>query len=158
MALDCLGGLSFSPLEQRLVRDEQVANSVDVGAMGFVDGVSLGLVVADVAEGVDTDALEEQVCAELTAFADEGPTQEQMEAVRAQAERGWLSALAAKDERADIIGHYTCLHDDPGYINTFLDQLAEVTAEDVKAAADRWLRPQSRAAVVYRVVEQEEVA
>ena len=116
-------------------------------------------VVVDVAEGVDTDALEERVCAELSAFADEGPTPEQMEAVRAQAERGWLSALAAKDERADIIGHYTCLHDDPGYVNTFLDHLAAVTAEQVQAAADRWLRPQSRAAVVYRVAQdQEEVA
>ena len=82
-----------------------------------------------------------------------------VEAVRAQAERGWLSALAAKDERADIIGHYTCLHDDPGYVNTFLDHLAAVTAEQVQAAADRWLRPQSRAAVVYRVAQdQEEVA
>ena len=158
MAMDCLGGLSFSPLEQRLVRDEQRANAVDVGAMGFVDGVSLGLVVVDVAEGVDSDELEQEVCAELTAFADAGPTPEQMEAVRAQAERAWLSALAAKDERADIISHYTSLHDDPGYINTFLDRLATVTPEAVQAAADRWLRPQSRAAVVYRAVAQEEVA
>ncbi|WP_435203017.1 M16 family metallopeptidase [Janibacter sp. GS2] len=156
MALDCLGGLSFSPLEQHLVREQQRANAIDVGAMGFVDGVSLGLVVVDVAEGVDTDDLEEQVCAELTAFADEGPTPEQMEAVRAQAERGWLSALAAKDERADIISHYTSLHDDPGYVNTFLERLAAITPEAVQAAADAWLRPQSRAAVVYRAAEQQE--
>lgn len=155
MAMDCLGGLSFSPLEQRLVREEQRANAVDVGAMGFVDGVSLGLVVVDVAEGVDSDELEAEVCAELDAFADAGPTAEQMEAVRAQAERAWLSALAAKDERADVISHYTSLHDDPGYINTFLDRLAAVTPEAVRAAADRWLRPQCRAAVVYRAAEQE---
>lgn len=155
MAMDCLGGLSFSPLEQRLVREEQRANAVDVGAMGFVDGVSLGLLVVDVAEGVDSDELEAEVCAELEAFADAGPTAEQMEAVRAQAERAWLSALAAKDERADVISHYTSLHDDPGYINTFLDRLAAVTPEAVQAAADRWLRPQSRAAVVYRAAEQE---
>lgn len=158
MALDCLGGLSFSPLEQHLVREQQRANAVDVGAMGFVDGVSLGLVVVDVADGVDTDELEEQVCAELTAFADAGPTPEQMEAVRAQAERAWLSALAAKDERADLISHYTLLHDDPGYINTFLERLAAVTPEAVRAAADRWLRPQSRAAVVYRATQQQEEA
>ena len=158
MALDCLGGLSFSPLEQRFVREEQTANAIDVGAMGFVDGVSLGLLVVDVAEGVDTDTLEADVCAELTAFADAGPTDVQLEAVRAQAERGWLSSLAGKDERADLISHYACLHDDPGYINTFLDRLARITAEDVRAAADRWLRPQSRAAVVYRATAQEEAA
>ena len=159
MALDCLGGLSFSPLEQRLVREEQRANAIDVGAMGFVDGVSLGLVIVDVAEGVDADELEAAVCAELTAFADAGPTPVQMEAVCAQAERAWLSALAAKDERADIISHYTSLHDDPHYVNTFLDRLAAITPEAVRAAADRWLRPHSRAAVVYRAAaQQEEVA
>ena len=39
------------------------------------------------------------------------------------------------------------------------DRLAEVTPQQVQAAADRWLRPQSRAAVVYRAAqEQEEVA
>ena len=82
-----------------------------------------------------------------------------MEAVCAQAERAWLSALAAKDERADIISHYTSLHDDPHYVNTFLDRLAAITPEAVRAAADRWLRPHSRAAVVYRAAaQQEEVA
>src|SRR5699024_3125791 len=140
------------------VRDQQRANAIDVGAMGFVDGVSLGLVVVDVADGVDADELEEQVCAELTVFADAGPTPEQMEAVRAQAERGWLSALAAKDERADILSHYTLLHDDPGHVNTFLDRLGAITPEAVRAAAGTWLRPQSRAAVVYRAATEQEVA
>lgn len=157
MALDCLGGLSFSPLEQHLVR-QQRANAIDVGAMGFVDGVSLGLIVVDVAEGVHTDELEEEVCAELVAFAEAGPTPEQMEAVRAQAERAWLSALAAKDERADLISQYTCLHDDPEYVNTFLDRLRTITPEAVQAAAQTWLRPESRAAVVYRAAAQEEAA
>lgn len=155
MALDCLGALSFAPLEQRLVREEPLANSVDTSAMGFVDGVSLGLVVADVAEGVDPDRVEAVICEELERFAADGPSPQMMEAVLAQAERGWLSALAAQDERADLICHYTLLHDDPGYINTFLDQVAEVTPEQVRDAAREWLRPEQRAAVVYRAADGE---
>ena len=82
----------------------------------------------------------------------------QVDAVLAQTERAWLSALAAKDERADIICHYTSLHDDPEHINTFLDEAAAITAEEVRAAAARWLRPQARAVVAYRTSAGTEVA
>ncbi len=151
MALDCLAGLSFSPLEQRLVRSEQAATSVHASAMGFVDGVSLGLLVADVADGIDPDAVERAICEELEAFAEGGPTEIAIEAVRAQSERTWLSALAAQDERADLIGQFTCLHDDPEGINTFLDTLLAITGEQVRDAASTWLRADARAVVSYRV-------
>src|SRR6185436_18318904 len=42
LAMDIIGGLATSRLYQRLVRHEQMANSVSAQAMGFVDGVSLG--------------------------------------------------------------------------------------------------------------------
>jgi predicted Zn-dependent peptidase len=41
------------------------------------------------------------------------------------------------------------LQGDSGYINTFLDRLAEVTPDQVQQSAARWLRPQSRAVVAY---------
>lgn len=156
VALDCLAGLSFSPLEQQLVRTDGTANHVETTAMGFVDGVSLGLVVADIAEGASLDDVEATICSALETFAAEGPSEAQLDAVRAQAERAWLSALAAKDERADIISHYALLHDDPGYLNTFLDDLSAVTAEDVRAAAARWLVPDARAVVAYRTSTETE--
>ena len=158
IALDCLAGLSFSPLEQQLVRTEGSANHVEATAMGFVDGVSLGLIVADIADGASMDAVEETVCAALRTLAADGPSEAEMAAVLAQTERAWLSALAAKDERADVISHYTLLHDDPGYINTFLDDVASITAEEVRAAAERWLRPESRAVVAYRAPARTEAA
>lgn len=158
VALDCLAGLSFSPLEQQLVREQGSANHVQSTAMGFVDGVSLGLVVADIADGASLDEVETSICEELERFAQEGPTAAQMDAVLAQTERAWLSALAAKDERADIICHYTSLHDDPEHINTFLDEAAAITAEEVRVAAARWLRPQARAVVAYRTSAGTEVA
>ena len=56
--------------------------------------------LADIAPGHDADRVEDQIAVELARFAEVGPTPELMEAVRAQAERAWLSALASGEERA----------------------------------------------------------
>jgi predicted Zn-dependent peptidase len=149
LALDAVGGLSSSRLVQRLVRDEQVATSLAAHTMGFIDGVSLGFVTADVAEGVDPDAVETAICEELEQFLTDGPTDEEVEAAIAETERGWLSSLANHEERADHICHYSALHDDPAFVNTFLRDLVAVTAHDVQAGAARYLRPESRTVVAY---------
>ena len=97
--------------------------------------------------GVELARLEERACALIDAFADTGPTAVDMEAVLAQTERSWLSGLASLEERADAIGHYTCLYDDPHAINTYLDRLGAVSADQVQQAASEWLRAQHRSVV-----------
>jgi len=149
VALDAIGGLSTSRLVRRLVRREQIALGAHATAWGFVDGASLGFVVLDVAPGQDPDAVEAAFVEELTAFLAGGPTAVELEASLAQSERSWLSALASQEERADAISHHLLLHDDPEVVNTHLDRLQDVTAEQVLAAARRWLQPQSRAVVAY---------
>jgi zinc protease len=149
LAVDIIGGLATSRLVQRLVRREQSATSVSAHAMGFVDGVSLGFIMIDVAEGFSPDAVEAAACEELVRFAEQGPTEIEMESSMAQTERGWLSSLASQEERADLICHFATLQGDSGYVNTFLDRLAEVTPAQVKQAAATWLMPQSRAVVAY---------
>ena len=149
VALDCLGGLSSSRLVRRLVRREQTSVGVHATAWGFVDGVSLGFAVLDVAPGADPDDLETALVEELERLAQDGPTPAELEASVAQSERAWLSALASQEERADLISRYTLLHDDPEFVNTHLDQVRAVTAERVVEATRRWLSPESRAVVAY---------
>jgi len=149
LAMDIIGGLATSRLYQRLVRREQIANGVSAHAMGLVDGVSLGFIGIDVADGCSADAVEAAACEELVRFAAEGPTDVEMESAIAQSERGWLSSLASQEERADHICHHATLQGDSGYINTFLDRLSEVTAAEVQRAAAQWLSPGSRAVVAY---------
>jgi zinc protease len=149
LAIDIIGGLATSRLYRRLVRSEQIAISVTAHAMGFVDGVSLGFMAIDVADGFSADIVEAAVCEELDRFAQQGPTEIEMESAMAQTERGWLSSLASQEERADHICHYATLQGDAGYINTFLDRLGDVTAEQVQQAAAGWLMPTSRAVVAY---------
>jgi len=154
LALDAIGGLSTSRLVQRLVRDEQVATSLSAHAMGFVDGVSLGLVSIDVAEGVDPADIEKAACEELERFITEGPTEIELESSMAETERSWLSALASQDERADMIGHYTSLADDTQYVNSFLERVGAVSADHVREAAATWLQPNARAVVSYLVKQE----
>ena len=158
LAVDVLGGLTTSRLTQRLVRREQAANSVQAHAMGFVDGVSLGFVVIDVAEGHEPDALELAVVEELEGLAQDGPTDVELESALAQAERGWLSALASQEERADLMSQHALLHGDPHLVNTYLDRLRSVSARQVQEAAARWLRPSSRVVVAHLVDRQEDAA
>jgi zinc protease len=156
VAMDIIGGLATSRLYQRLVRREQIANGVSAHTMGLVDGVSLGFIGIDVADGCSADVVEAAACEELVRFAAEGPSDVEMESAKAQSERGWLSSLASQEERADHICHHVALHGDSGYINTFLDRLDEVTAAEVQQAAAWWLVPESRAVVAY--LKQERVA
>ena len=149
VALDCVGGLSTSRLVRRLVRREQTALGAHAVAWGLVDGASLGFVVLDVAPGVDPATVEDTFLEELAAFLEGGPTEVELEASLAQSERSWLSALASQEERADVISHHHLLHDDPEVVNTHLDRLRALTADDVVTAARTWLRPESRAVVAY---------
>ncbi len=151
LAVDCLAGLSTSRLNRRLVRREQSALGVHASAWGFVDGVSLGLLVLDVAPGTDPAAVEDALVEELQRLAVQGPTDVELETCFAQDERAWLSALASQEERADLISRFTLLHDDPEGVNTELDRIRAVTAEQVREAAERWLRPASRATVAFLV-------
>ena len=78
-----------------------------------------------------------------------------MESALAQTERAWLSALASQEERADAICHRATLQGDAGWVNTFLDRLATVTAADIQQVAARWLVPEARAVVAYLRAEHE---
>ncbi|WP_256840965.1 M16 family metallopeptidase [Ornithinimicrobium cryptoxanthini] len=149
VALDAIGGLATSRLYRRLVRTEEVATTVSGASLGLIDGASLGFLGIDIADGADHVEVEEIVGAELERFAAEGPTVVELESSLADTERSWLEALAGHQERADLISHYALLHDDPQHINTYLDNVRAVTAEQVQEAAAAWLVPRARATVAF---------
>ena len=158
LALDAIAGLGISRVVKRLVRDEQSATSASAHGMGFIDGASIGLVSVDVAPDVDPADIDAALCEELERFAAEGPSAVEMEAALAETERSWLSALASQEQRADLISHYACLHDDPEFVNTFIDTVATVTAEHVRRVASTYLRPECRVVVAYVPVGSDETA
>ena len=158
LALDVIGGLTASRLEKQLVRREESATSVSAFALGLVENTSLGVLIAEVAEGSAPHEVEATMCAVLDDFATAGPSAAEMEAAVAQFERAWLSSLASLPERADHISQFTCLHDDPRGIETYADRVAEISAQHVTRIASEYLRPQHRATVTYVKTHPEETA
>lgn len=150
LALDALGALSVSRLHRRLLRQEESVSGCSASALGLRDGTSLGLLVLDVSEGVEPETVERAVAEELTTFAQQGPTPAELEASRADTERSWLEALATHDQRAELISRAALIFGDPQHVNTYLDRVHAVPAEQVRQAAARWLVPQVAATLVYR--------
>ena len=153
MALDAVASLHVSPLHRRLLRHEESATGLSVSALGLVDG-SLGLLVVDVAEGRTPAEVEAAVAEELRVLAEHGPGEAVLEASRADTERSWLEALAAFDDRAELLSRSTAVFGDPGRINTYLDEVVAVTADEVREAARTWLRPESLARLRYLHAEE----
>ena len=54
------------------------------------------------------------------------------------------------DSRADALGEYATLHDDPDLINTRIAEIDAVTADDIADALERWFRADQRATLIYR--------
>lgn len=158
LALECLAGLSSSRLVRRLVRAEQSALGVHATTWGFVDGVSLGFLVVDVAPDADPEAVESAIIEELNGLITGGPTPDELAAALAQSERSWLAALASQEERADLISHHALLLDDAEGVNRHLDELQAITPEQIRAAAAAWLQPHSRAVVAYLRAAEEAAA
>ncbi len=150
MALDVLAGLSVSPLHQRLVRRDETATACGAAGLGLVEGTSLSYVAVDVLPDSSAEAVDTAVCEELERLADQGPTPVQHRAAVAGAQRSYAEALAATDERAELLARSTVVHGDPDHLNSYPDLVGSLTPEDIARAARTWLAPQSRAVLVYR--------
>lgn len=153
IALDVLGGGQTSRLFRRLVRDDRSASAAGASALGLAGGNSIGFAYARALNGDDLEALEESMLAELDRLATEGPTTDELSAVRVQFEREWLSQLARFDGRADLFNMYATLHGDADLVNTRIADFTSIGADEVAAAIATWLRPEARAALTYHASE-----
>ncbi len=139
--LSLLGAGQASRLHRRLVRQDEIAESVSASSLDLARGNSLSFVSAAVAPGADSARVEEVICEEIERLIAEGPDDQEVERVGAQFEREWLTDLAGVDERADRINEATSLFDDPGRLNRHLASVQRITAADVTERGARPPRP-----------------
>jgi zinc protease len=150
LALDVLAGGQSSRLNRRLVRDEQIAQSVSGGALPLIGGVSVGTRTGIAVEGVDLQRVEDAIADEVEKLAEGGITADELVTVQAQAERDWLEQLSTCAGRADEMSHHALLFGDPSRVNRRIDEIRAVTAEQVQQVAAGWIRADRRAQVTYR--------
>lgn len=156
LALDVLAAGQSSRLNRRLVRSEQIAQSVSGGALPLIGGVSFGTLTGVAVDGVALRQVEETIVEELETLAADGVTADELATVQAQNERDWLEQLATCAGRADELSHHALLFGDPDRINRRIDDIQAVTADRVQAVAAEWLRSDKRAQVSYRRTDTSE--
>ncbi|GAA4960048.1 pitrilysin family protein [Yinghuangia aomiensis] len=154
LALTVLGEGEACRLNRRLVRHDELAVYAGFGIMRLAGAPSVALLDVKASGDADIAAVDAAVNEELARFAAEGPTAEELERAQAQIERGWLDRMATVGGRADELCRYAVLFGDPKLAFTALDQVLEITAEEVKDVAGRLL-PENRAVLVYELAEED---
>jgi len=149
LALTILGSGESSRLYSRLVRRDRSAVTAGFGLLRLSGAPSLGWLDSKTSGEATVEAVEAAVDEELARFAAEGPTAEELERAQAQIEREWLDRLDTVNGRADELCRYAVLFGDPKLLNAALDKVLDVSAEEVRAVAARYLTPDNRAILTY---------
>ncbi|HJU39949.1 MAG TPA: pitrilysin family protein, partial [Tahibacter sp.] len=140
LAAAVLGGGKTSRLYQRLVFDDQIADSVSVDIEPFELASLFGLTV-DVKAGVDPAKVEAAVAEEWKRFLDKGPTDEEIRRVKLSAQAGFVRAIekVGGSGKATVLAEGEVYLDDPGSFKKSLARLDAATTADVANAARQWI-------------------
>lgn len=146
VAAHVLGGGKASRLYGLLVRDKQLAQSVQVGQ----DSQSLSSVfdIEVVARpGASLDEIEKLVDAEVDRLAKEPPTDAEVAQARATIQTQLLQRMEKVTSLADLVNHYNQMAGDPGYAGKDLARYAQLTPAGVSATVAKWLQKDHRVVV-----------
>jgi predicted Zn-dependent peptidase len=115
----------------------------------IVGGAAMFALWVTARPGISVDALESALHAELGRLATEGPTDADLERVRNLQSSRTASALERISERADRLGQYTCLFDEPERINSEVSRYAAVDAARVVEAMRGSIVEDNRVSLTY---------
>ncbi|HEV7888404.1 MAG TPA: pitrilysin family protein, partial [Acidimicrobiales bacterium] len=153
MGLVVVGMGRGSRLHKRLVLDGQLAKDTSASPWPFVGGAAVATATATARQGVPVADVEVALHEVMESLAD-GVSDQELARARGVIERYELLQLQAVSDRADAFGEYATLFDNPGLVNTKLDDLLAVTGPDIAKSAADVLVPDNRVVLTY-VPEEE---
>lgn len=153
IAAHVLGGGKASRLYGLLVRDRQLAQSVQVsqGSQSLSSVFNIEIVARP---GVSLDDIEALVDAEIARLAATPPSAAELAQARATIQTQLLQRMEKLTALADLINHYNQMAGDPGFVGRDLARYDALTPPGVSAVAAQWLRRQARVVVHARPGEQ----
>ena len=92
--------------------------------------------------GGDLAQVEKELDEELAKFLKDGPTQEELARVKAQYQANFIRGIeriGGFGGKSDQLARNQVFHGDPAHYKISMKRVQEATAEDLKAAANRWL-------------------
>ncbi len=145
-----LGGSASSRLDQRLVYQDKLVDSIGTSNYGSQLSGEFGI-YATVKQGVDEAKVEAVVDEELQKLLKDGPSAEELEraktSYRASFIRG-IESIGGFGGKADTLASCATFLGDAGCFRESLKTVSEATPEEVRAAAQKWLDKPSHVFVV----------
>jgi len=138
---DVLSQGKTSRLYKRLVYDDQIATN----ANAFVDLNEIGgqfHIQATARPGQDLAQVEKELNEELARFLKDGPTAEELQRVKTQYMANFvrgIERIGGFGGKSDRLARSQVFRGRPDAYKDSLKRVQEATAEDLKAAANRWL-------------------
>ena len=148
MLTTLLSGGRSSRLYKKLVDETQKA--VYVGAFPAAlenPGLFISLAIAN--QGVDADELRSLIDEEINKVKDSVITDKEMQKLRNQVETNYVNQNATDEGIAENLAYYYTIYGNTNAINTELDKLMDVTKEDIKRVADKYLTKNNRVVLYY---------
>jgi predicted Zn-dependent peptidase len=149
IACQVLAGGKGSRLHRRLVREGRIAQDVALFLLPFVSGPSVFMGWATVRPDAAREDVEAGFLAEIARLATDEVSEDELTRAKALIETDELGSLQRVAERADRLGMFATLLDDPGEINRQLGRFLAVTAADVRAVCAELLVDHNRAILTY---------
>ena len=137
-----------SRLERALVHEQQIAQDVAAYVLP-TESTGMMLLHATAKEGVDVEALETSIDAEIARLASGGVTADELTRAKNRAEVEFANQVENYDTRADMIGMLATYFSDPSMIHGWLKPYQSATERDLAGAAQRYLTPENRATSIF---------
>jgi predicted Zn-dependent peptidase len=151
LATMLLGDGESARLYQKLVRTRALALDADAWTRDF-RGPDQFVVQVVLAERATLKAVEKELDLELERLRKTPPSAEELKRVKQRLESSFVFGLEATMNRAVKLGEYELFWGDARGLTRELAQYQSVTAEQIRAAAERYLGPEHR--VVLEVLPQ----
>ena len=149
VAADVLGSGRASRLYSVLVRERRLAQDISAFLFPIVGGASLFAMWVTARPGIELPTLEAALLAELDRLAADGATNADLERVRNLQASRTAASLERIAERADRLGQYACLFDEPERINSEVGRYAAVDAGRVAEAMRASITEDNRVTITY---------
>jgi zinc protease len=152
-----LSGGKSSRLYKSLVYEKRLAIDADTGYSGLSKDPFLFLVDATAAPGNDIPEVEKAVYEEMEKIKNEPPSEFELKKAKNQLEAAFIMGQDSIYSQAMLIGRYEMLGD-WRLKDRYLEGIRGVKAEDVSAAASRYLTGENRTVGILIPVKREDAA
>jgi len=143
LAADLIGNGRTSRLYRRLIHERRIATELAAGQSSREGGGTFQI-IASAAPGRSLDELETAILEEIDGFLTAGPSVEDVERGRAQAEAAFvhrLQTLGGFGGKADQLNAYNTYLGVPDGFDTDLERYLSATADRLRDEASHWLQP-----------------